>query len=283
MIRRAALLALVLAPVLAHAQAQSADIAWMKDEKAAFAKAKAQNQLIMVDVFSVGDQYSRRFDEGTLKDPEVVELSKKLIALKSDPSKDGRALAVKYAVNGFPTMLFLGPDGHVVSKLVGYETGSDFVDVIKVALDSFKEFDAVKAEATKNPRDGEANAKYAAFLSAQTDPTTGQPPVGAPFLEHALSSNYRGPYLLLALEAVGDGYATIRGKEPIAISYYQKALTLSKTPAQKAKAMIGVMYLQMDSNKPAAETLAQKIIDLKDAPPEWVYAAKEALADLKKG
>lgn len=278
MIKPALLLSLTVAATLAHA----ADIDWMKDEKAAFAKAKAQNELVMVDI-TAGDALSKRFDEGTLKNPEVVELSKHVVPLRSDPAKEGKALANKYSVLVFPTVLFLAPDGHMVSQLVGYETGADFVEVMRVALDSFKEFDAVREAALHNPKDGEANAKYATFLSAQVDPIKPQPPVGAPYLERALASGYRGPYLLLALEAVGDGYATIPGKESSAIKCYEKALDLAKTPAQKVRAMIAIMYLQRDTNKAAAKVIAQKIIDLKDAPPEWVYEAKEALGEMNKG
>jgi hypothetical protein len=277
MIKHAGFLALLVVAGLAHAD----DIKWVIEEHSAFAKAKEAHAIVMVDVFSKADQYSKRFEEGTLRDPQVVALSRQLVPLHLDPAmKEGKELAIKYKINGFPTVLFLSGDRQVVSKLVGYETGPDFATAMQIALDSSREFDAVKRKLETSPRDGEANAKYATFLSAQTDPTAGGPVVGEPYLEKALASSYHGPYLLRALEAVGDAYAGAPGHESKAIACYEKAIQLAKSPAEKTTALIGVMYLQMDTDKAAAKLTAQKIIDLKDATPEWVYAAKEAMQQL---
>ncbi len=276
--KHAGLLALTLTATLAHAD----DIKWSADQKTAFAAAKSGHKLMMVEIYTGEDPLCKRFDEGSLKDPKVVSLLKNFVAFKTDIGKGEKAMAIKYSAAVLPTILFLQSDGKLVSKLVGYQAGPDFAESIQVALDSFTQFAAVKQKLEKVPKDGEANAKYATFVSAQSDPMSGKTPVGAPYLEKALASSYRGPYIVKALEAVGDGYAGMAGKESKALDCYQKALKFASSPADKSIALIGMMYLQLDSNKAAAKATAQQLIDMKGATPEWVYVAKETIQGLSK-
>jgi thiol-disulfide isomerase/thioredoxin len=275
----AGILAITLASSFAHAE----DVKWVTDPKAAFVEAKAEHRLVMVDLFTDWCVWCKRLDAGAYKDPKVVALSKQLVPLKSNAEKEGKDLNKKYAVAGYPTILFLSEDGTVVSKLVGYQPGPDFAETVETALASAKEFASVKKILAKNPNDGEANAKFVTFSSALSDPTTAQTASGEAYLKKALSSSYRGQYIVKALEAIGDQYATIPGGEAKAIGYYQQALQFATNPVQKSAALVAVMYLQMDKDKPAAKAVAQKLITLKDATPEWVDIAKDAIKEMDKG
>jgi hypothetical protein len=66
-------------------------------------------------------------DETTWKDQGVRDwLSKEAVCLKVDAEKD-EALAEKYRVNAYPTILLLRPDGVEVDRLVGYRDAKTFL------------------------------------------------------------------------------------------------------------------------------------------------------------
>lgn len=121
--------------VSSHAESASDDhSAWMTDFEAAKAKAKAENKPMLVD-FTGSDWciWCIKLDEEVFSKQAFKDYAKENLILveldfprkkaQSDELKEqNRALAEKYGIRGFPTILILDGEGEVIEK-TGYRRG----------------------------------------------------------------------------------------------------------------------------------------------------------------
>ena len=76
----------------------------------------------------------KKLDETTWKDQGVRNwLAKEAICLKVDAEKDV-ALAEKYRINAYPTVLLPRPDGAEIDRLVGYRDATTFMADVRDAM-----------------------------------------------------------------------------------------------------------------------------------------------------
>jgi thiol-disulfide isomerase/thioredoxin len=255
--------------------AHASDVAWTKDAATAFATAKKSHKLVMVDFYTDWCVWCKRLDAGAYKDPKVVALTGQLVPLKSDAEKEGKDMAKKYGVNGYPTILFLNADGTLVSKLVGYQPAPDFANTVALSIELPKEYGALKSKLSKSPNDGEGNAKMALFASlkdAKASTLSG-------YVDKALASGYRGPYLAKALDALGDAYQAANQPDKM-LECYQKAVKFAIEPGDKSTALVNLMFAQMQKDKDGAKATAHQLIALQDATPEWVTIAQSLVKQM---
>jgi thioredoxin-related protein len=113
------------------------------DYTAAATKAKAENKMLLVDVFTDWCVWCKRMDKDVYTDPAVqAEMNKYFTAVKLDAeskeeqtfrgaaiSEEGIAKTMK--VTGYPTTVFLTPDEQVIQALPGYIKAPDFVMVLR--------------------------------------------------------------------------------------------------------------------------------------------------------
>ena len=117
-----------------------ADSPWGNDYKKAQEEAKTNHKLVLLD-FTGSDWcgYCIMLDRAILSKPEFKDYaSKNLVLLEIDfPNRGGARwkaqsidlkkqnaeLAEKYDVQGFPTLVVLGPDGKTVWRFEGYYSG----------------------------------------------------------------------------------------------------------------------------------------------------------------
>jgi len=139
------LLSLLAILTLALFNSVSAGAAWMTDFEAAKAKAKAENKPLLLD-FTGSDWcgwcikldkevFSKAAFEDYAKDSLVlVELDFPRDSSKQtkEVAEQNEALAQKYQIRGFPTILVLSPDGELIEK-TGYQSGGaeKYVEHIK--------------------------------------------------------------------------------------------------------------------------------------------------------
>ena len=120
----------VLLPAFAAAvvgtQVASADIGWKKNYNDAVASAKAGNKLIMIDFYTDWCVWCKRLDKDTYSDKHITQLASTMAPVKINAEKEGVALAKKYKVTGFPTILFLNAEGEVEGKIGGYMKPAEF-------------------------------------------------------------------------------------------------------------------------------------------------------------
>jgi thioredoxin-related protein len=75
-------------------------------------------------------------DKETYPNAKVVNLAQKMIAVKVNPeiNKDNQALAMKYQLEGTPTILFLNAKGKKLHSIVGFVPPKQFADEMEKAL-----------------------------------------------------------------------------------------------------------------------------------------------------
>ena len=94
---------------------------------AALSQAKQANKPVMVDFFTTWCGPCKRLDRETWKDPAVVEwLDRSCIALKADAEKE-TALAKRFDITGYPTIVFVAADGKEIDRLVGFRDAQEFL------------------------------------------------------------------------------------------------------------------------------------------------------------
>jgi len=87
----------------------------------ALAQAKASKKLIFVDFWTSWCGWCKRLDKDTFSDDSVVAEVKDIICLSIDAeSKDGRPIAARYKVKGYPALFIIGSDGNVEDSIGGY-------------------------------------------------------------------------------------------------------------------------------------------------------------------
>jgi protein disulfide-isomerase len=122
----------------------AADASWTTSVPEAKAKAAKENKLVLLD-FTGSDWcgWCKKLDAETFSQPEFGSYAKKNLVLvevdfphdkeQSDALKAAnKALAQKYDVSGFPTLVVLKPDGKVVWKQVGYMQGGPSAMIAKL-------------------------------------------------------------------------------------------------------------------------------------------------------
>ncbi|MPR33432.1 thioredoxin family protein [Salmonirosea aquatica] len=92
------------------------------------AKAKAEKKLIFVDVYTTWCGPCKMLDSQVFSDRETGRrMNAFFVSYKADAESQGRALAVKYGVNAFPTGLFMDADGNLVHSFIGFRPVPEFI------------------------------------------------------------------------------------------------------------------------------------------------------------
>jgi len=137
-------IAITLVACFALLRVSAADLNWLTDVPKAEAQAKTENKLVLLD-FTGSDWciWCKKLDEDTFSKPEFAGYAKTNLVLvqldfpdkkpQSDELKTANAaLAKKYNIEGFPTLIALKPDGTVVWTQVGYLEGGPKVLIEKL-------------------------------------------------------------------------------------------------------------------------------------------------------
>jgi thiol-disulfide isomerase/thioredoxin/tetratricopeptide (TPR) repeat protein len=121
-------------------------------------RAKAEKKVVLVDVFAVWCGPCKIMDRTTFSDPSVAAWVKaNAVAVKVDAEKgEGRKIAQRYMVSGFPTILFLDPLGNEIDRLVAVYPPAPFVTAGKAVLDGRTPLLEALARLKKNWTPGEA-------------------------------------------------------------------------------------------------------------------------------
>ncbi len=101
---------------------------------AALKQAGEQKRIVFVDFFTTWCGPCKMLDRTTWQDDAVAALLReKTIPLKIDAEKE-TALARRYEIEAYPTLLLVKPDGKVLDRLVGYRNATTFISEFKDAL-----------------------------------------------------------------------------------------------------------------------------------------------------
>lgn len=93
----------------------------------ALAKAGLENKVVMIDFYTTWCKPCKMLDAETWKNEDVVAwLRERTVALKVDAGRR-RDLKQRFAVNSYPTLLFLRPDGSEAGRTFGYQPPQEFL------------------------------------------------------------------------------------------------------------------------------------------------------------
>ncbi len=90
------------------------------DLDAAVERANELDTLVFVEFYTDWCSWCRRLESEVLTDRQVREQLDRLVAVRLDAEGDGRADAQEFNIESYPTMVFLGPDGEELERIVGY-------------------------------------------------------------------------------------------------------------------------------------------------------------------
>lgn len=97
-------------------------------------KAEEEDKFIMVSFIAEWCYWCKAMEETTFKDPSVVEqLNENFITWRLDADlRESHAMAAKFRVTSYPTMLFFGPGGSFILKETGYVSDAEeFVEKLR--------------------------------------------------------------------------------------------------------------------------------------------------------
>lgn len=106
------------------------------DLATALQKAKAEKKAIFLDFYTTWCMPCRMMDESVFRDWDVAEyMAENVVSVKVNAEK-GRGIELKsqFAVEAYPTFVFVGPDGVELSRKVGTSSIADFKKMAKTAV-----------------------------------------------------------------------------------------------------------------------------------------------------
>ena len=121
----------VMAAVFTH---NAGAISWIGDMDAALRRARSSRKPVMADFSTGGCGWCKKLDSETYADTSVVRLAARFICVKVDCDR-GTALPAKYGVRGYPTVIFLYPDGKVIDRVNGFVDAGGMAAMMRKALE----------------------------------------------------------------------------------------------------------------------------------------------------
>ena len=102
--------------------------------KDALSQADKTEKMVFIDFYTTWCGPCKLLDRTTWKDPNVVSwLKENTVALKID-AEIKVDLAKKYKVKGYPSMIFIKPDGKMVHSMIGYHDADAFLKEGKLVM-----------------------------------------------------------------------------------------------------------------------------------------------------
>lgn len=249
-------------------------IAFAKDYPSAVKQAKASKKVIMIDFYTDWCGWCKKLDSDTYSNAEVAKLSEQFVSVKLNAEKEGADQAKKYAVRGFPTILFVNAAGQVQGKLVGYLAPKDFIPAVQKILEVVAKTPALEQAVAKNPKDGKALAELAELRAVKGDLKAAEETAA-----QAKKAGFKGDELAKAMIAVANLHSE-DGAVFKALNALFQASETATSPKLKSNALGKMLDIFQelkamgDANTPR---FAKMIIDLKDADPADVEKAKKAI------
>lgn len=127
-------------------------IAWLTNYDEAVAESQKTGKPIMIDFWADWCTYCKALDRESYSDAEVAEACKAFVPLKLDGDHEGRPLAEKYFVQGFPTILFIDAEGKDYTRM-SYRPRDMFLESVKQTARNINEYNSAKKALASAPDD----------------------------------------------------------------------------------------------------------------------------------
>jgi thioredoxin-like negative regulator of GroEL len=125
-------------------------IDWSDNLTGSYERAREQSKPVMVDVWAVWCEPCKEMEETTFAEASVVALAREhLIPLKVNADIRGTFIK-RYAIDAYPTLLFLDGEGRELTRREGLVTAADLVPLAERVHDGY----AAYLEASNGPDSG---------------------------------------------------------------------------------------------------------------------------------
>lgn len=96
----------------------------------ALAKARGENRLLLVDVYTDWCGWCKKLDREVFGNAQVAAAARPLVAVRVNAEKGGEDVARRFGVRGYPTILFVDGTGNVVERIEGYVDAGEMLKVL---------------------------------------------------------------------------------------------------------------------------------------------------------
>ena len=250
---------------------------WRKSLPAAQAEARQSHKLVMLEFTTVSCGYCKKMDAETYSDPKVIRLVDSVVPVKIDAEHEGQRLAMKYRIEGFPTILFLNENGGVEGLIGGFLPAFGFARSFSSMMKRHQEFVATRNRFQKNRSDVQAAFDLEEFYATQGN--------GARTLamqrqvERLDPKNAKG-MLARSCLYLGDFYS-MQGHFDKSAPLYRQAIHVAKTPLDKAYGHLSLAYCSLSGKRfPQALQELKVTQSVPNCPPKVKGAAQQLINSL---
>lgn len=199
----------------------------------------------------------------------MIRRAAQYVPLKIDVDKHPK-LAQKYNIRGIPAILLVEADGDVQERVVGFKSPREFAEL----LDTVATRRVLKAqsEVRERPEDSERQARLGLVLGIRGKLQEAESALGK-----AESAGYRGPIAGRAYNTLGDRHHARKAVDQ-AIDAYRRADRVGMDAIVRAYAKSRLLdHYLAEGDTRQAQQVAEALIRLEGAPPEYVEKAKNSL------
>ena len=133
----------------------------------ALKRAKQEEKFVFIDFYATWCAPCLRLDRLTWSNPKVAAwLSEETVPLKIDAEIE-TALARRYEVGAYPTLLFIKPDGEIQGWMVGFKDPSDFLKEGRDIVAGVRKSDRLRRLHEKDPEDPNLRLKLGRQLEME--------------------------------------------------------------------------------------------------------------------
>lgn len=139
-------------PDSSQAAEEPAKIDWMTDYDAAVAQAGTTDRHIIAEFSTDWCKWCKKMEDSTFSDPQVIALGKQFLFLRINAEVD-TALANRFHVSGYPTVILLEKAGNEVDRILGFEPPAEFAETIKGFYEGKGTFWVLEKDNREKPND----------------------------------------------------------------------------------------------------------------------------------
>jgi thiol:disulfide interchange protein len=118
--------------------AEEGEIAWSHDYEAGLAAARDLDKPAMVDVFATWCAPCKLLDENVFSRADVAAASEDFVTIRVDGDENPELVA-KLGVSGYPTVLFLTPEGEEIGRSLGAVSYDVMLGEMRRAIERYAE------------------------------------------------------------------------------------------------------------------------------------------------
>lgn len=250
-------------------------IKWKSSYDMAVAEAKATHRLVMVDFYTDDGVWCKKLDADTYPAAAVEKEAESFVPVKVNAEKEGAAAAKKYDVQGYPTVVFVQPDGTLVWKISGYLPAEDFAKQMHLAASVTTEVPALETKLKANPNDATVAAELVPYYSGMAK--LDKIPATVKVIDEGTATSAAKAD---AYNAAGDAFQNAN-KNDDAVPYFEKAIQ-ENLPHQTAYARMSIAQCYLASGQAAkAKPYLQALVDMGPVAGDYGAEAKKILDQMK--